>query len=237
MAGEELDVPVIGPTDKRWVIGGAAVVAVLVAYAWWKHQQDQAAAAAAPVVDPSTGSQTGSDAYVNPNPVVDQPPGTTDAILTDQQWTQAVLSDLENVGYDPGFITDTIGKYLASQPLTADEIKLIRDAWAYEGHPPEHPNLDVRQGGSGTTGVPPAPTGLAQGDQSATGALLYWNASPGATSYNLYHADGSAMNRGLTGTSFWINGMKHGGNYAYQLTAVNSAGESAKSAVVHLSPK
>ncbi len=80
--------------------------------------------------------------------------------------------------------------------------------------------------------LPAAPTGF-----SATGGgnqvTLSWNASPGATSYNLYRGTApgaeaaTPYQTGLTGTSFTDTSSAAGTTYSYRLTAVNAAGESA----------
>jgi hypothetical protein len=86
------------------------------------------------------------------------------------------------------------------------------------------------QGSTGT--VPAAPTGLtaAAGDQQVA---LAWNASPGATSYNVKRG---AANGGPyttvaspTITTYTDTGLTNGTTYYYVVTAVDSAGESSNS--------
>ncbi|MEV7006189.1 glycosyl hydrolase family 18 protein [Streptosporangium sp. NPDC051022] len=82
--------------------------------------------------------------------------------------------------------------------------------------------------GNDTPQVPATPTGLT-GTGGMTSATIKWNASNGATSYNIYR-DGAKVNSG-TATTYTEN-LAPGKDYSYQVTAVNAAGESAKSAAV-----
>ncbi|OAI45958.1 hypothetical protein AYO44_12210 [Planctomycetaceae bacterium SCGC AG-212-F19] len=89
------------------------------------------------------------------------------------------------------------------------------------------------------TTTPPAPTGLTATTASGQVALS-WNPSAGATSYNLYRSTGtgtpSLYKTGLNSTSFTDTGLTNGTQYNYQVTAVNTAGESGKSNQVSATP-
>jgi len=83
------------------------------------------------------------------------------------------------------------------------------------------------------TQVPAAPAGdelLAGGDSSIT---ISWPASPGATSYHIYRAttaggEGSTPIATTTSTTYKDANLSSTPVYFYQITAVNSAGESAR---------
>lgn len=83
-----------------------------------------------------------------------------------------------------------------------------------------------------TGGPPPAPTGLAATAGNAQVALT-WNASTGATSYNIKRATVSGGPYSTVGTSttptFTNTGLTNGTTYFYVVTAVNSSGESGNS--------
>ncbi len=77
----------------------------------------------------------------------------------------------------------------------------------------------------------PGPTALSA-TPGAAEAILSWSAVAGATSYNVYHATKSGqetlLKAGVTGIGYTDSGLANG-TYYYQVTAVNSAGESARS--------
>jgi cellulose 1,4-beta-cellobiosidase len=88
---------------------------------------------------------------------------------------------------------------------------------------------------------PPVPTGASAtaGDRQAT---VRWSSSTGAASYNLYRgisAGGqgtSPYRTGLTSTTFTDTGLTNGTTYFYRITALNAAGESARSAEISARP-
>jgi fibronectin type 3 domain-containing protein len=91
--------------------------------------------------------------------------------------------------------------------------------------------------------TPPAtPTGLTAtaGDAQVT---LKWNASSGATSYNIYRSltpggEGTtAYKTGVTTISFTDTGLTNGTTYYYEVSAVNSAGESGQSSEASATPQ
>jgi chitinase len=85
--------------------------------------------------------------------------------------------------------------------------------------------------GGTTTGQPPAaPTGLTAGSVTSSSVALSWTAVTGATSYAVYR-DGTRVQT-APGTSATVTGLNPSTAYSFQVTAVNDAGESAKSAAV-----
>jgi chitinase len=80
-------------------------------------------------------------------------------------------------------------------------------------------------------GQPPAaPTGLAVGTVTSSTVALSWSPVTGATGYAVYR-DGVRVQTS-TGTSTTVSGLVPSTAYAFQVAAVNDAGESAKSATV-----
>ncbi|MFE2312913.1 chitinase [Streptomyces sp. NPDC059441] len=80
-------------------------------------------------------------------------------------------------------------------------------------------------------GQPPAaPAGLAVGTVTSSTVALSWSPVTGATGYAVYR-DGVRVQTS-TGTSTTVSGLAPSTAYAFQVAAVNDAGESAKSATV-----
>ncbi|MFB6630636.1 chitinase [Streptomyces sp. NPDC056362] len=78
--------------------------------------------------------------------------------------------------------------------------------------------------------LPAAPAGLAAGSPTSTTVPLTWTAVSGATSYNVYR--GTTKVQTVTAPSATVSGLTASTPYTFQVTAVNSAGESPKSAAV-----
>lgn len=91
---------------------------------------------------------------------------------------------------------------------------------------------DLTLTGPGTdTGTPPAPpTGLKTGTVTSTGVALSWSPVSGATGYAVYRDGTKVLDVG--GTSTTVTGLSPETAYAFQVAAVNDAGESARSATV-----
>jgi fibronectin type 3 domain-containing protein len=91
-----------------------------------------------------------------------------------------------------------------------------------------------------TAAAPPTPTGLmaTPGNASVT---LSWNASNGATGYNVYRSTSTGtetlLKSGVQGTTFSDTGLTNGTTYFYKVSAVNGAGESPLSLEVSAMPQ
>ncbi|WUS99535.1 glycoside hydrolase family 18 protein [Streptomyces sp. NBC_00708] len=78
--------------------------------------------------------------------------------------------------------------------------------------------------------LPAAPTALKTGTVTSSSVALSWTGSSGATGYNVYQ--GGTKVQSVTGTSATVTGLSASTAYSFQVSAVNEAGESAKSAAV-----
>jgi fibronectin type 3 domain-containing protein len=89
-------------------------------------------------------------------------------------------------------------------------------------------------------GAPPPPTGLVAGPDSYVGVSLFWNATPGASSYNVKRSNsngGPYSNIASTAEpNFSDTNVTAGIAYYYVVTAVDAGGESAKSAQAAATP-
>ncbi|MGX1314792.1 chitinase [Streptomyces calvus] len=84
--------------------------------------------------------------------------------------------------------------------------------------------------GGGTEQPPAPPTGLRTGTVTSTSVALSWSPAAGATGYAVYR-DGTRI-RTVSGPSATVTGLSPATAYAFQVAAVNDAGESARSATV-----
>ena len=84
----------------------------------------------------------------------------------------------------------------------------------------------------------PANFSVTAGDAQVT---LSWQASAGATSYNIYRGLTSGgevlVQSGIAATSFVDTGLTNGTTYYYQVSAVNAGGESARTAEDSATPQ
>lgn len=84
--------------------------------------------------------------------------------------------------------------------------------------------------GGDPVALPAVPAGLKAGAPTASSVPLTWNASSGATSYQVHRGGTKVLT--VTGTSATVTGLTASTAYSFQVSAVNAAGESAKSAAV-----
>jgi Tol biopolymer transport system component/fibronectin type 3 domain-containing protein len=90
---------------------------------------------------------------------------------------------------------------------------------------------------------PPAPVTSPSAVAGNGQVALTWAASPGATSYNIYRSTTSGGEpatptySGVTSTAFTASSLTNGRTYYFQVTAVNAAGESARSLEVSATPQ
>ncbi len=138
--------------------------------------------------------------------------GTTDV----STWTQSApdwqrLTTTFRTGPSTTKVTIYTHGWYGTGAYYADDISLIG------------PGADAGQ-------PPAAPTGLKAGTVTSSGVALSWSPVTGATSYAVYR-DGVKVQT-LSGTSATVSGLSPSTAYAFQVTAINDAGESARSATV-----
>jgi hypothetical protein len=66
--------------------------------------------------------------------------------------------------------------------------------------------------------------------------LISWSAVNGASGYNIYLNDVKVNSSVLSSTSFNAASLTNGTDYKIEVTAINAAGESPKSASIHGTP-
>lgn len=234
-----IKLPGIGPTKKVYVLAAGGVVALGVAYVYYRRANS--GDTEAPTEDYAGTGTTGEDGYAGASGSVSGTAGSDayDALpatpTTDQQWVALVTDSLSYL--EPGYLVEVLGKYLDRKALTADEASVIRSAWAVAGHPPGNQPiiLATDNGSPGTVTLPAVPSGLKVASTTATSVGLSWSSVASATKYRLYGPDTAV--REVSGTLSTVTGLAASKGYTFSVSAVNAAGESAKSASVTATTK
>ena len=92
-----------------------------------------------------------------------------------------------------------------------------------------------------TTGTPNPPIGLS-GHPASGSARVCWDPETQATSYKLYHVSGPSGTSptlalsGISGGCAGVSGLSNGTTYYFDVTALNSFGESLPSSVIGITP-
>lgn len=138
--------------------------------------------------------------------------GTTDV----STWTQSApdwqrLTTTFRTGASTSKVTIYTHGWYGTGAYHADDISLVG------------PGVDAGQ-------PPAAPTTPTVGTVTSTSVALSWPSVPGATSYAI-HRNGTKI-QSANGTSATVAGLSSSTAYSFQITAVNEAGESAKSPAV-----
>ncbi|KRV46872.1 chitinase [Wenjunlia vitaminophila] len=131
-------------------------------------------------------------------------------------WTQ--LNTSFTTGANTTKVTVYVHGWYGQAAYFADDLVL-----SGPGEDPEPPQL------------PTAPTGLTAGTPTSSSVPLSWNPVSGATSYQVYR-DGNRVST-ATSTSTTVTGLSASTAYSFQVSAVNAAGESARSAAVTVTTK
>lgn len=145
------------------------------------------------------------------------------ALATDDAYS--LLDDINTTSYTDTNVEAGETYYYAVVAYDADYNmgELAQDHITFKG-----------SGGGGAT-APSTPTGLTASAGSSS-ISLSWNSVSGATSYKVYRATSASGNYterdNVGNTSFTDYDVTKGTTYYYKVTALNSAGESAKSSAV-----
>ena len=230
----DVKLPGIGKVKKVYVYVGVGAVGILAAYIMYRR--NQAASEDVTPEDANLGeglvTGAGSDAYqgANAGGSDSEQPGD-DIPTTNTEWTQRAIEYFSWL--EPGYVANTIGKYLAKQGLTSEEADFIRQIWGVLGKPPEGPSTIVMSGGTntpGTTPDPSIPTGLKVTTVTASSISLDWTDSSDTTGYQVYR--GSALVGSPTGSSYTDSGLASATSYTYTVKAVNGSKTSSASGAV-----
>ncbi|MFI0737168.1 chitinase [Streptomyces sp. NPDC021100] len=144
--------------------------------------------------------------------------GTTDV----STWTPGTGTDWKELttSFTTGPNTTSVTVYThgwyGQSPYLADDITLTGPGGSDPGDPGDP--------------VPSAPGGLTAGRTTSSSVDLSWTPVGGATGYQVYR-DGTKA-QSVTGASATVTGLTPSTTYRFQVTAVNAAGESPRSAEI-----
>lgn len=232
---EQVDVPAVGPVNKKIAIGvGVGVVAFL----GWRYYQSSAGVAA-------DGGDTAEDTGYEDGGTIPSVSGATDwygtggssgtvsaggdsgsstQILTNAQWSAYARDQLLAVdAYDGTAISEALGNYLSGAPLTSTQQKVVRSAIGVAGYPPvgTHPIIP-----GGDTTVTTAPGGLRVGAVTPSSVDLTWNPMDGVNSFSVYRGDVSVpVSTSRTPTTATVGGLEPNKSYTFQVAALSASGQ------------
>ncbi|MFE9876335.1 chitinase [Streptomyces sp. NPDC005784] len=142
--------------------------------------------------------------------------GTTDVSTWTPNTTWTQLSTTFTTGASTTSVTVWTHGWYGQPAYFADDVSVF--------------GPDGGGGGDPAPTVPATPTGLAVSSTTSSSVSLAWNAVSGATGYNVYQ--GGSKVQAVTGSSATVSGLIASTAYSFQVSATNSAGESAKSSAV-----
>jgi hypothetical protein len=188
---DDVKLPGLGKTNKKFVYGGAALIVGILGYAYWSRAK---ASTAVEPINPDAIPEDRvpfTDAQVSSGGGADQ---TAGAPLTVAAWVSQATDRLIELGRDSTLIASALGKYVTRQQLTTDEADIVRSAIGQFGQPPGEslPILLLPPNTPPATTPPPATGGkLATPTLHAARAdtrgryRLTWNTIPGAQYYTI----------------------------------------------------
>ena len=226
---DTVKLPVIGPTDKRWIMAGGALILGIVGYAYWQRSR-------ALPGDVGTGEILPEDVpqdRLPPSTIVGEQNFDDEnlraIINTNPEWYTAAIDYLVSTGgFDFTFSSITLGKFLARRELTEQEANLVQAAKGAVGEPPQGGPWPIIRG------TAPGPTTSSNklttpslrvnaGDPRNTNYGLGWNKVTGAAYYLVRRTvgPGAPTSVAVIGTSRRTPGLQRGATYGYQVKAVS----------------
>jgi len=148
----QIKLPAIGPVNRTWVIAGGAVVVGIVGYAYWNRSRSPS------IPDEMALEDIPQDREPPPTVVGAQEYDTGEVraiINTNPEWYTAAVNYLSGEGgYDFGFVTVTLGKFLARRELSESEANLVQAAKGAVGEPPSGGPWPILRAGAQTPTTP-----------------------------------------------------------------------------------
>ncbi len=243
-----VNVPGIGPVKDAYVWGGIALVAGIVGYAWWRKSSTPTDFVGAEPDDYATSDYESPLGWTGGNSTGNYPSLDPNAIDTNGEWTLAAVSTLVDAGWDASAVFIALGKYLARQRLTANQIEIVQAAIAAHGTPPSGGPFPILEtlpeppstGDPDPTPDPatklPAPQGFRVIQSWPDALTLGWNQVEGATGYVINEVSANKYPSNIRlGAGAWSHhqkGLVPQGSYHFTIAALNSKGEAGHTSYI-----
>jgi len=227
---EQVDIPKVGPVNKKVLIGAGVAVAGFLA---WRYYLAGSGSTSVDEGAEDTGYEDGgtipavegaTDWYgAGSSSTGDTTSSTPQAMTTNAQWSQYARDQLLAADVASGAdIGAALGNYLAGKPLTSAQQTIVQAAIAYAGYPPVGTHVVVP---GGDTEITVAPTGLKVIGTSPNSVTLSWAAVAGADFYDVYRSGAASNAVRSTATSATISGLNSNTSYTFQVAAVSGSGK------------
>jgi hypothetical protein len=230
----DVDVPKVGPINKKVLIPVVVAAGGYIAYRYWTARQS--VGSGDPATDPgmtdggvlpgvagavspdnSYGSGTGASGV---DPSVGGFTGTSNS-----QWTDYVSTRLQQSDrWSYTTIVVALGNFIDNKPLSNDQQEIARAAIGLAGYPPVGSHTIVP---GGNTAITVAPSGL-HGTATATTIAVSFAPVAGAATYNGFRSNTTGTTgyaqASSSGSPLVFTGLTPGTSYSVQIAAVSSAG-------------
>lgn len=230
LAGK-IDVPAIGPVNKKVIVGIGGGAAIYIGYMFYKSRTAVSADATDTTADsgledpgvlPSVSGAVSADNTYGSGSTVTSTDDYGFTGTTNSQWTQYTstqLSQSDRWSYTD--IVDALGNYLSGKPLSTTQQAIAQAAIAIAGYPPVGSHVIVP---GGNTAITVAPTGLKVVSTTSSTATLSFNAVAGAGYYRAYRSGASTNVGGTDGTTITVSGLQPNTSYSFSVAADTTSG-------------
>lgn len=230
----QVDVPVVGPVDKRVLLGVGGVGAAFLGWRWYQARNSAAYDPDAEPVDPGmedAGILPSVSGAVSPDNSYGLPDSSSNGAdsygftgKTNAQWTQYAANQLAQASdtWSYATIISALGAFIANKPLTTARQEIVQAAIGLAGYPPEGSHVIIP---GGDTTITVAPTGLKVTSTTTTTAELSWQAVAGATGYRIYRSGVSQVAGVANGTTGEVGGLTPNASHSFQVAAFTASGQ------------
>jgi hypothetical protein len=228
----ELDVPKVGPVNKKVVIAVVVAAGGYIGYRYWQSRSSVGTGDPA-ATDPGmtdggvlpgvAGAVSPTNSYGSGSTVDPSVGGFTGT--TNSEWTDYVSSRLsQSDRWSYTAIVVGLGNFIDNRPLSSEQQDIARAAIGLAGYPPVGSHTIVP---GGNTAITVAPSSL-HGTATPTTISVSFASVAGASTYNGYRSNSTGSTSYAQGSSpgspLVFTGLAPGTSYTVQIAAVSSSG-------------